>query len=139
MLVCNHRVIDTLFSVQDWSGMEGITMGIKVSCPNGHTIEVKDSLAGKTGLCPACKARITVPEILPEGLSEDAILGILGDSDPTRGGKADPGGVEVEVPFEDYKPPQRTLKSCQSCGREISVQTHICPFCYHYIANPKDF
>lgn len=114
-------------------------MGIKVTCPNGHTIKVKDSFAGKTGLCPACKARIKVPEIPRQGLSESAILGILGDFDSPQGGKTDQGEAESEAPVEDYKPPQRTLKSCQSCGREISVQTHICPFCHHYIANPKDF
>jgi len=114
-------------------------MGIKVSCPNGHTIKVKDSFAGKTGLCPACKARITVPEISRKGLSEDAILGILGDFDPAQDEKVASGKVEPEAVAEEYRPPQRTLKSCQSCGREISVQTHICPFCHHYIANPKDF
>jgi hypothetical protein len=119
--------------------MEGRAMGIKVSCPNGHTIKVKDSFAGKTGLCPACKARIKVPEIPQKGLSEDSILGILGGSDPKQDKKAKPGKADLEAPVEDYKPPQRTLKSCQSCGREISVQTHICPFCHHYIANPKDF
>jgi len=114
-------------------------MGIKVSCPNGHTIKVKDKFAGKTGLCPACKARIKVPEIPRQGLSEDSILGILGASDPKQDGKAEYGKPGFETPVEDFKPPQRTLKSCQSCGREISVQTHICPFCHHYIANPTDF
>ena len=114
-------------------------MGIKVSCPNGHTIKVKDSFAGKTGLCPACKARIKVPKIPRQGLSEDAILGILGDFDPSQDKLASGGKTALDDPVEDYRPPQRTLKSCQSCGREISVQTHICPFCHHYIANPKDF
>jgi uncharacterized protein YlaI len=114
-------------------------MGIKVSCPNGHTIRVKESFAGKTGLCPACKARIKVPEITRQGLSEDAILGILGDFDPDQVEKTGRVKPKVEDQVEVYTPPQRTLKSCQSCGREISVQTHICPFCHHYIANPKDF
>ena len=113
-------------------------MGIKVTCPNGHALEVKESLAGKTGLCPACKARIKVPEVSREGLSEDAILGILGDA-PAFDSESALTQEEVEAPFEDYTPPQRTLKSCQNCGREISVQTHICPHCHHYIANPKDF
>ena len=114
-------------------------MAIKVSCPNGHTIKVKDSFAGKTGLCPACKARITVPAISRRGLSEDAILGILGDFEPEKDKKVAPDKPDPGALVEEYKPPQRTLKSCQSCGREISVQTHICPFCHHYIANPKDF
>ena len=114
-------------------------MAIKVSCPNGHTIKVKESLAGKTGLCPACKARITVPEISQKGISEDSILGILGDFNPAQDGNVSHDKEEVEVPAGEYRPPQRTLKSCQSCGREISVQTHICPFCHHYIANPQDF
>lgn len=32
-------------------------MSIKVTCPNGHALKVKDEFAGKAGLCPHCKAR----------------------------------------------------------------------------------
>ena len=31
-------------------------MSIRVVCSNGHTLNVKEKYAGKTGLCPKCKA-----------------------------------------------------------------------------------
>ncbi len=36
-------------------------MGIRFSCPNGHKLNVKDSLAGKRGICPACGAKFVIP------------------------------------------------------------------------------
>lgn len=53
-------------------------MSIKVTCPNGHPLQVKNEFAGKTGLCPHCNARIVVPQPEPQGVSEDDLLAILG-------------------------------------------------------------
>jgi len=36
-------------------------MGIVSFCPQGHRIKVKDSLAGKKGVCPTCGARFRIP------------------------------------------------------------------------------
>jgi hypothetical protein len=36
-------------------------MGIRFSCPNGHKLNVKDHLAGKRGVCPACGAKFVIP------------------------------------------------------------------------------
>jgi len=36
-------------------------MGIVAFCPNGHRINVKDSFAGRKGLCPTCGAKFRVP------------------------------------------------------------------------------
>ena len=36
-------------------------MGIRFSCPNGHKLNVKDNLAGKRGICPACGAKFVIP------------------------------------------------------------------------------
>ena len=36
-------------------------MGILAFCPRGHRINVKDSLAGKKGLCPVCGAKFRIP------------------------------------------------------------------------------
>jgi hypothetical protein len=42
-------------------------MAIQVSCPGcKKTFNVDDKFAGKTGPCPHCKAKITVPEKKPE-------------------------------------------------------------------------
>jgi hypothetical protein len=36
-------------------------MGIVTFCPNGHRINVKNSFAGRKGLCPTCGAKFRVP------------------------------------------------------------------------------
>jgi hypothetical protein len=36
-------------------------MGIRFSCPNGHKLNVKEHLAGKRGVCPACGAKFEIP------------------------------------------------------------------------------
>jgi hypothetical protein len=36
-------------------------MGIRFSCPNGHKLNVKEHLAGKRGVCPACGAKFIIP------------------------------------------------------------------------------
>lgn len=36
-------------------------MGIRFSCPNGHRLHVKEFLAGKRGVCPACGAKFVIP------------------------------------------------------------------------------
>jgi hypothetical protein len=36
-------------------------MGIVAFCPQGHRVKVKDSLAGKKGVCPVCQARFRIP------------------------------------------------------------------------------
>jgi len=110
-------------------------MSIRVVCPNGHVLNVKNSLAGMTGLCPKCKARVAVPRPQEAGLSEDAILGILGPHVPET-----PETERTEA--EASRRPDRTRtpkKSCHKCNREISALIHICPFCHTYIAELSDF
>jgi len=36
-------------------------MGIRFFCPNGHKLNVKEHLAGKTGFCPECGVRLAIP------------------------------------------------------------------------------
>ncbi len=116
-------------------------MSIQVVCPNGHTLTVKDALAGKSGLCPKCKARVMVPELSDGGLSEDLIMNILGPSQPAPGAPAtlppdpDPFGSEA-LEGEKSSPPK---KACHKCNRLISTETHICPYCHTYIAELSDF
>ena len=68
-------------------------MSIRVTCPNGHTINVKDSCAGMVGLCPVCKLKVKVPEPAG-GMSEDDIITVLGPHEPSHfhhGSAAEPG------------------------------------------------
>ena len=108
-------------------------MSIKVVCPNGHEIRVKDSNAGKTGLCPMCKARVTVPEIERSPLSEEDVMGLLGEP-----AAADSGSISVESMAEasegDYLV-EPTTKICKVCEREIEAESHICKYCNTYIGD----
>lgn len=36
-------------------------MGIRFNCPGGHRLHVKEFLAGKTGICPKCGAKVEIP------------------------------------------------------------------------------
>lgn len=110
-------------------------MSIRVVCPNGHTLNVKDNCAGKTGLCPTCKARVAVPEVARPELSEDAILGILGTHEPASALVDGPHASPSEL-VGPARPPKKT---CLNCDREISAAVHICPHCRTYIAGLKDF
>jgi hypothetical protein len=116
-------------------------MSIRCVCPNGHVIKVKDSLAGKTGLCPLCKARVKVPESRREPVSEDAILDILGPQTvaPTRSDtdtRYDLSDTTLTPTSQKRGTPK---KSCHKCNQEIYADTHICPYCHTYIANLNDF
>lgn len=114
-------------------------MPIEIVCPNGHTLKVKDSLAGKMGLCPICKTPVAVPRVAgvaASELTEDAILGIIGPYEP------DPDRVQtpIEEPTaasksggarEVHVPPK---KSCAKCNAEIPAEAQICPYCRTYLA-----
>ena len=113
-------------------------MSITVVCPNGHSLNVKDCCAGKTGLCPVCKAQIEVPRPSNHGLSDDDILGILGHHDPGRA--RDFSAEEPERPRRGAGSPEADRnsppkKSCEKCNAEIAAGTHICPHCHTYIAH----
>ncbi len=117
-------------------------MSIRVVCPNGHELKVKDEFAGKAGLCPVCKTRVRVPESRSDEMSEDAIMSILGPhvSDDSEQISAE------EVPRhlrssraakrKENAPPKKT---CHKCNSLIATQIHICPVCHTYIAELGDF
>ena len=109
-------------------------MSIRVICPNGHILKVKDHLAGKVGLCPMCKARVQVPEPQPESVSEDAIMGILGSQSAVAA--ADLVEPPPTTASDKNSPPK---KSCYKCNQEIETGIHICPHCHTYIAELTDF
>ena len=111
-------------------------MSIQVVCPNGHALKAQDTLAGKKGLCPVCKAPVKVPQPDTREVSEDAILDYLGPqpSGQTRRveGESD---ATVRMAAAGHVPPK---KSCGRCNREIPARTHVCPHCHAYIAGLSD-
>ncbi|MBI2824229.1 MAG: DUF4339 domain-containing protein [Planctomycetia bacterium] len=61
-------------------------MGIKFDCVHcGHTLHVKDFLAGKRGICPKCQGKVDIPEM--SAAATDA--------------QQEPGMASVELPLVD--------------------------------------
>ncbi len=118
-------------------------MSIRVVCQNGHALNVKDSLGGKTGLCPFCNVRVVIPQACNGAVSEDDILGFLGPHQPKPKPHFVPAGemsresarLQEASSAEGTSPPN---KNCDKCNREISSATHICPHCHTYIAGLTD-
>ena len=115
-------------------------MSIRVVCPNGHALKIKDKYAGKAGLCPICKARIKVPVPQVDVLPEDSIMDIL---QPHESGLS---GLALEVPDFGNDPADRwpgaekdqTMKLCAKCHKDIPNEVHVCPFCHTYVAKLAD-
>jgi anti-anti-sigma factor len=113
-------------------------MAIKVTCPNGHVLDVKDKYAGKSGLCPLCRARVEVPQ--PEQVSDDEVLAILG---PPKAPPPTPTPSEEFVhqdPRHDEVKKEsgvsllgssllRRKKACPKCGDIVSFAFAVCPRC----------
>lgn len=107
-------------------------MSIRVVCPNGHPLRVQDSSAGKTGLCPVCKALVKVPEPANyQPVSEDDVLGFLGPQ-PVKGPHS-PSPVEHGPARPGVEGPLPPKKSCERCNQEILATTHVCPYCHTYV------
>ncbi|MDZ7616518.1 MAG: hypothetical protein U1E05_05895 [Patescibacteria group bacterium] len=110
-------------------------MAIRVLCPNGHVLQVRDDLGGRVGRCPACKAIVQVPAV--DDFPEDAIMHILGRPAP-RPSRDSGDGEEPLRSRADHGHHGPPKKSCVKCHREIELGTHICPFCHTYIAGLAD-
>jgi hypothetical protein len=120
-------------------------MAITVRCPNGHVLEVKDECAGKSGLCPKCKALIKVPVPSSKDISEDDIMGIMETSAPAKPSSKDVMGDDSD----DMGPGrgsglnltgssiQRRKKVCPTCSNNVSYAFTTCPRCGTPLTNAK--
>ncbi len=120
-------------------------MSIQVTCPNGHRLRVKDSLAGKSGYCPHCRARVHVP--VPGGLSEDDVLSFLGPPPAMPPDTSEP--AEPDHGAEVHQDPRHSRSAeeaesgialfwssknqqprvCPTCHKRVSFSFSICPSC----------
>lgn len=114
-------------------------MSIRCVCPNGHVLKVKESLAGTSGLCPTCRAKVEVPRLRTVPVSEDAILALLGRDQIPQADTATYNDLSDTMPLRVAPKRGTPKKICFKCNQEISADIHICPFCHTYIANLKDF
>lgn len=93
-------------------------MSIRVVCSNGHTLNVKEKYAGKTGLCPTCKVHVDVPR---RAISDSSIIAILGDyANP-------PSPANRVTPAASAKP------TCPRCHSHLSKDSRACPQCHLYL------
>lgn len=97
-------------------------MPIEVRCSNGHVLKVKSSLAGKTGLCPVCRATVKVPR---RAFSEEDVLSALTRPPPPRGGQ--PSG-SPETAGEGTSRPGAHATGSEQTGAEGK---RVCPKCGH--------
>ncbi len=114
-------------------------MSIRCVCPNGHVLKVKESLAGTVGLCPACRARVTVPKLKKADMSEDAILHLLKEGPPSPHQDTQRIQAFSDTSLSDFSEQVKPKKSCDRCNRSVPLESHICPHCHTYIASLKDF
>lgn len=118
-------------------------MAIQVTCPNGHTLKVSDEMAGKTGLCPICKAKVKVPEQERGPLSEEAILEILTSGEETWQSRAtdtsdlDPM-AQTAAAKKAPEAPATPRKTCPRCHAIIPGGMKICPNCKTYVATLEE-
>ncbi len=122
-------------------------MGITATCANGHVLKVKDEFAGKTGLCPHCRARVFVPMPVHirdnARITDDEILGLLGGPPQAARAAADESdsvldGGAVSPPSETSRDTTvsllaasalRKVKTCPKCQRTASTAFAHCPRC----------
>ncbi len=118
-------------------------MSIRVVCPNGHLLKIKNKYAGKAGLCPVCKARIIVPDPREDDLTDDSIMNVLDPHESGLSGKAleipDSRAKLVEKESEEWwESHDSPLKICVRCDKEIPSDAAVCPFCKTYIGSLYD-
>ena len=121
-------------------------MSIKVTCPNGHAFKVKDKYAGKQGLCPFCEDPVVVS--VPDALSEEAILDIIGPPPPIpvteESASVLDDDVESESALDDSEDVSATMslvgrsavrhqRECPSCSRTMPYWFAKCPGCDTYM------
>jgi hypothetical protein len=120
-------------------------MGITAKCANGHVLKVKDEFAGKSGLCPHCRARVFVPmpvhAIDKARISDDEILGLLGQTAcVARATEEDGSDSVLDAPGDARQSNDtsiglpgtsavRKTKTCAKCQHVTSVAFTHCPRC----------
>ena len=114
-------------------------MSIRCVCQNGHVLKVKESLAGTSGLCPTCRGMVDVPRLRKQCMSEEAIMDLLGSQVPASRVATENSGILLATSDSGVYNLSNPKKTCNKCNREVSVGTHICPYCHTYIANLSDF
>ncbi|HEY3392791.1 MAG TPA: hypothetical protein VGK58_08795 [Lacipirellulaceae bacterium] len=79
-------------------------MGIRLSCPNGHKLNVKDNLAGKRGICPACGAKFVIPAASEPAPAAGQPAGDTGISAQSAAAGGAPSSPSIVIALADAPP-----------------------------------
>ena len=90
-------------------------MAIKFNCSCGREMNVKDSLAGKKGKCPACGKIVEVPAL----------------------GEEEAAPVEAPAVVAPSPAPEVRTKPCQHCRKPIPVDAVFCTHCGTHLRTGK--
>jgi anti-sigma B factor antagonist len=107
-------------------------MSIKVTCPNGHSLQVKSEFAGKSGLCPHCKALISVPKPEPASVSEDDLLEVLGPPRAVHHMHVDEPSPNHHA--SNHKEPQKKEAAVGTAGSSHLRRQKVCPKCCEIVS-----
>jgi RNA polymerase subunit RPABC4/transcription elongation factor Spt4 len=111
-------------------------MSIRVVCPNGHALQVKNEWAGKTGLCPTCKTPIAIPCPSGEDFSEESIMDLLGRPGAPRAAVKPAKSAEAVAAADARQQPPK--KACDKCKQEIPKEVAICPYCRTFVGHQDE-
>ncbi len=108
-------------------------MSIRVVCPQGHDLKIKEKYAGMMGVCPICGTPIKVPD--HTGLfDEDSIMDVL---EPQESGVS---GLSLQISDIDawsmtaeQRDAGKATKTCTMCRKSVPENAHVCPYCHNYV------
>jgi hypothetical protein len=107
-------------------------MPIDVTCPNGHSLKIKEKYAGKAGLCPRCKAPIQVPALVPNSIED--LIDLTPRAPVTKVAAFDPAADDDDEPAAQHGThnPARVGESLLSSSSLVKHQK-VCPKCYQVV------
>jgi hypothetical protein len=127
-------------------------MFLRVKCPNGHALKVPAKFAGRDGVCPVCKAKVHIPPLERDGLSDDAVLDALGPTGTSLSTASRYAASRDDLPVHQESGPsgseasqQETraehdddssllkIRRCPQCQRRVPPHFRLCPNCKTYL------
>jgi TPP-dependent indolepyruvate ferredoxin oxidoreductase alpha subunit len=97
-------------------------MAIRIRCPNGHLLKIKEKYAGRTGMCPRCRRQVRVPTL--DELYDEQIIAVL---DKPRAVDTDDEPTDRHVLDE----PTKDESGVSLLGASAVRKPSICPHCQH--------
>jgi hypothetical protein len=126
-------------------------MFLRVKCPNGHALKVPVKFAGRDGVCPVCKAKVHIPPLDRNDVTDEAVLDALGptatslstvsryaasrdDLPVHQESAADASSPETQdTRVHDDDSSLLKIRRCPQCQRRVPPHFRLCPHCKTYL------